>query len=105
MTFEVRVLAITAVVAFKLPTFALPVTASEVRVPTEVMFGCAAVVTVPAVVAAVALATVPVTFAPAIALSPLPLPVKTPVLAVMFAAVMLPLTPKLVNVPTDVMLG
>ena len=30
----------------------LPVTANEVNVPTDVMFGCAAVVTVPAVVAA-----------------------------------------------------
>ena len=29
----------------------LPVTANEVNVPTDVIFGCAAVVTVPAVVA------------------------------------------------------
>ena len=35
-----------------LPAVILPVTASDVSVPTEVMFGCAAVVTVPAVVAA-----------------------------------------------------
>ena len=56
-------------------------------------------------VAVVALATVPVTLAPAIALSPLPLPVNTPVLAVIFAAVIVPFTPRAVSVPTDVMLG
>jgi len=50
----------------------VPVTASVVSVPTLVILGCAAVVTVPAVVALpalvakVALATVPVTFAPVI---------------------------------------
>jgi len=36
----------------KLPTLALPLTSKLVNVPTLVMFGCAAVVTVPAVVAA-----------------------------------------------------
>ena len=55
--------------------------------------------------AVVAYVTAPVTFAPAIALSPLPLPVKIPVLAVMFAAVIVPLTPKLVNVPVLVIFG
>ena len=35
----------------KLPEVILPVTASAVNVPTDVMLGCAAVVTVPAVVA------------------------------------------------------
>ena len=35
-----------------LPVVTLPVTASDVRVPVEVILGCAAVVTVPAVVAA-----------------------------------------------------
>jgi hypothetical protein len=40
-------------------------TVNPVNVPTEVMFGCAAVVTVAAVVAVVALLTVPVTFPPA----------------------------------------
>ena len=35
-----------------MPESILPVTLSELRVPTEVIFGCAAVVTVPAVVAA-----------------------------------------------------
>ena len=45
------------------------------------------------------------TFAPAIALRPLPLPAKTPVLAVILAAVIVPLTPNDVSVPTEVMLG
>ena len=36
------------------PTIALPLTFKSVSVPTEVIFGCAAVVTVPAVVALVA---------------------------------------------------
>ena len=58
-----------------LPASTLPVTFNELSVPTLVIFGCAAVVTVPAVVALVAepalvayaaLATVPVTFAPGI---------------------------------------
>ena len=59
------------------PTVALPATLTKVNVPTEVMFGCAAVVTVPAVIAVVAvvalpavvanvaLATAPTTLAPA----------------------------------------
>ena len=59
----------------------------------------------PAEVANVAFATLPVTLAPAIALRPEPLPVKMPVLAVIFAAVTLPFTPNDVNVPTLVMLG
>ena len=50
-TFEVNVLATTAVVAFKLPTLAFAVTTTELSVPTLVILGCAAVVTVPAVVA------------------------------------------------------
>jgi hypothetical protein len=41
-------------VALTLPAVILPVTANELSVPTEVMLGCAAVVTVPAVVAEVA---------------------------------------------------
>ena len=36
---------------------------------------------------------------------PLPLPVNTPVLAVMLAAVIFPLTPRAVSVPTPVILG
>ena len=78
------------------------------------MFGCAAVVTVPAVVALpavpavsayVALATVPVTLAPANADKPEPLPVNTPVFAVILTAVTVPLTPSPVRVPTEVMFG
>ena len=97
----------TPVLAVILTPVIVPLTPSPVSVPTEVMLPCAAVVTVPAVpaeVANVAFATVPVTLAPAIADSPLPLPVNTPVFAVMFAAVMLPFTPRPVNVPTDVIL-
>jgi hypothetical protein len=55
--------------------------------------------------ALVALATVPVTLAPTSELNPLPLPVNTPVFAVMFAAVIVPFTPSDVNVPTLVMFG
>ena len=47
----------------------LPELLNEVKIPTEVMFACAAVVTVPAEVANVALATVPLTLAPATALA------------------------------------
>ena len=43
-----------------------PETVSDVKVPVDVILGCAAVVTVPAVVAK---ATVPLTFAPATALA------------------------------------
>ena len=63
--------AYTLPVEVKLPTLALAVTITELNVPTEVIFGCAAVVTVPAVVAVpvlvayVAFATVPETLAPA----------------------------------------
>jgi hypothetical protein len=145
----------------------VPLTPSDVNVPTDVILGCAAVVTVPAVVALVAaplnaptkvvavilalpklalmlvlntalelpllldvvnvgytvvevlvfcnnadalvadvaLETVPVTLAPAIALKPLPLPVNTPVLAVNATAVTVPFTPSDVNVPTLVIFG
>ena len=94
-----------------LPALMLPETVSEVREPIDVIFGWAAVVTVPAVVAEVevvaevASGTVPVTFAPVNELNPEPLPVKTPVFAVMFAAVMLPFTVRTDNVPCDVMFG
>jgi hypothetical protein len=59
-----------------------------------------AVAALPAVVAYVALATVPVTFAPGTLVNPKPLPIKRPAVVVM-----LPLTVKLVNVPTLVILG
>ena len=58
----------------------LPLTIRVVSVPTDVMLGCALVVTVPAVpdvpdeTAYVALATVPVTFAPGIAVNPVAAP-------------------------------
>ena len=57
-----------------------PVTDKADKVPVEVMLGCAAVVTVPAVPAVpeltayVALATVPVTLAPGIAVNPVAAP-------------------------------
>ena len=53
-TFEIKVLAVMLPAVAKLPDVVVPVTPSEVSVPTEVIFGCAAVVTVPAVVALVA---------------------------------------------------
>jgi hypothetical protein len=97
----------------KLPDVVLPVTASELNVPTEVMLGCAAVVTVPAVVALVtdieydpvnlALGTVPdaklVAFRlETLAPDPFSVPTKLP-------EVVLPVTANAVNVPTEVMLG
>ena len=63
-------------VLFKLPTFALPLTLTLVNVPTLVIFGWLAVVTVPAITAEFAvfanslyaakfaLATIPFTFGP-----------------------------------------
>jgi hypothetical protein len=86
----------------------LPVTASEVNVPTDVMLGCAAVVTVPAVFAA---ETVPDTFAPAtelalaatVALDARPVNAPVNVVALTLPALMLPVTANEVNVPTDVM--
>ena len=56
----------------------LPVAVNEVSVPTLVIFGCAAVVTVPAVTASVALATVPVTLAPGMLVKPAPDPMNLP---------------------------
>jgi hypothetical protein len=58
-------------VPMKLPAEVLPVTANELSVPTEVMLGCAAVVTVPAVVADVAVGTVPVTLTVTAPVAPL----------------------------------
>jgi hypothetical protein len=72
------------------PITVLPLTSRLVNVPTLVIFGCAFVVTVPAVVALVALvavaalvanvalATVPVTLPPVIEPSPDPLPLILP---------------------------
>jgi len=148
----------------KLPDVVLPDTVKLVSVPVLVILGCAAVITVPAVVALpdkaptnvvavidalpklalilvlitadefpfadeaenvgytvvavdvfcnnadalvaeVALPTVPITLAPTNELNPLPLPVNTPVFAVNATAVTVPFTPKVVNVPTLVILG
>ncbi len=63
----------------KLPLDVLAVTVNELSVPTLVMLGWAAVVTVPAVVADVAvpaLATVPVTLLPLTLVNVAPLPMK-----------------------------
>ena len=54
-------LATTAPAVFRLPALAFPLTVNALSVPTDVMLGCAAVVTVPAVVA---VDTAPVTLAP-----------------------------------------
>ena len=70
--------------AFKLPATTLPDTLNAVSVPTLVMLPCAAVVTVPAVVA---LDTVPVTLAPGMFVSPAPDPKK---LELTFPLLMLP---------------
>ena len=99
-----------------------PVALTLLNVPTDVMFGCAAVVTVPAVVA---VATVPVTLAPGMLVNPAPeplnavastLPLALRVVAEITLApvilppmpppvVILPVTLKLVNSPTLVILG
>ena len=74
----------------------LPFTFNPISVPVLVILGCALAVTVtvvtevPVLIAYVALATVPVTFAPVIELNPLPLPVNIPELAVKLLAVILP---------------
>ena len=60
----------------KLPLVVLPVTVTEVNVPTEVMFGCAAVVTVPAVVADVAVVAVPTVNDAAVPVNPVPAPLN-----------------------------
>ena len=78
----------------------LPVVVTELKVPTDVMFGCAAVYTVPATAE---FATCPVTLPPTTFDKPPASPVNTPVFAVIAEAVIVPLTPKPVNVPNDVM--
>jgi len=86
------------------------VTDNADNVPTLVIFGCAAVVTVPANgvlpadTAYVAFATKP-TLAPAIFDKPPPSPLNNPVFAVNDCAVTIPLTPNADNVPTDVIFG
>ena len=82
-----------------LPILALPDTLKVVNVPVEVIFGCAlvvivlAVVALPALVAYVALATVPVTLPPVILVNDEPFPlivVNTPLLAPIFPTFALP---------------
>ena len=68
---------------FKLPTLALPVTANDVNVPTEVMFRCAFVVSVPIN-----------------KLAPI-----VPLFAYTLLAVIFPVTVKSTSVPTLVILG
>ena len=80
----------TILVPLKLPLVILPVTAKLVRVPTEVILPCAAVVTVPAVVADVANGTVPVTFAPGIAVSPAPDPLNCDPVTVLVTLTVVP---------------
>ena len=94
-----------------LPVMVL-VTVNPVSVPTDVMLGCAAVVTVPAVVAE---ATVPVTLPPGILVSPAPDPLNCDPVTVPVAEinppvsrlpdVVLAVTVKLLSVPTEVMFG
>ena len=72
-----------------------PDTASEVRVPCDVIAGCAAAETVRALVES---GTVPVTFAPVSNESPVPTPTNEP-------EVVAPVTPRETKVPTDVMFG
>ena len=88
-----------------------PLTTNDVSVPTEVILGCAFVVTVPAVVvnpavtAYIALETLPITLAPARFDNPLPLPANRPVIDVKFTEVIFPFTASDVNVPSEVILG
>lgn len=102
----------------KLSLVVLPVTARLVNVPTDVILGCAAVVTVPAVVAEVADvadATVPVTLPPGIDVKPAPDPLNCDPVTCPAAEisppvsklpeVVLAVTVRLPSVPTLVMLG
>jgi hypothetical protein len=82
-------------VAITFPAVILPVTDKLDNVPTLVMLGCAAVVTVPAVVAE---ATVPEIFDALIPNNCRPLPTKS-------VPIMVPDTVSEVNVPNDLMLG
>ena len=118
----IKKLAVAAFPKLALPEEILPVTPRLVNVPTEVIFGCAAVYTVPATralptcpdtlapataFAVVANATAPVTFAPVIELSAEPLPdtlVNTPFVAPILPTFALPVTlnaPAVVKLPPD----
>ena len=93
-----------------LPAVTLPVTDKLLNVPTEVIFGWAFAVTVPAVDALPIKVptTVPNTLPNTLPVNvPVTLPFKLPVKVVAFTlpAVILPVTDKLLNVPTLVILG
>jgi len=92
VTFDTSVEAVTA---FDTP--------SDVNVPTEVMFGCAAVVTVPAVVADPAVATFK--FATWVVLVTVNGAVPIATFDTSVEAVTAPDTPSDVNVPTEVIFG
>ena len=87
--------ALTVPAVAMLPPVTVPVTLKLLRVPTDVMLGCALVYTVPATRA---LPTCPVTLPPVIELKPEPLPLT-------FPASTLPVTLTELSVPTLVMLG
>jgi len=74
-------------------------TVNPVNEPTEVIFGCAAVVTVPAVVALVARGTVPVTLAPAKEVKLAPDPTNK-LADITFAPVIFPPEPDVTILPT-----
>ena len=108
-------LAVTKLPRLALPDVILPVTVNAVKVPVLVIFGCAAVVTVPAVVALVARGTVPVTLAPVNEVKLAPEPTNklaettfAPVIfppepdVTILPAVTLPVTVNEPNVPTEV---
>jgi len=95
----VKKLAVTRLPRLALPDVILPVTVKLVKVPVLVMFGCAAVVTVPAVVALVASGTVPVTLAPAKEVKLAPDPTNK-LAETTFAPVIFPPVPDVIILPT-----
>ena len=87
----------------------VPLTPNEVRVPTDVILGCAAVVTVPAVVALPAVVAVPALATLRLATWVVDVTVNGAVPVVILltnlVAVTTPFTPSEVNVPTLVIFG
>jgi len=92
----VKKLAVTKLPRLALPALILPVTVNAVKVPVLVMFGCAAVVTVPAVVAR---GTVPVTLAPVNEVKLAPDPTNK-LAETTFAPVRFPPVPEVTILPT-----
>ena len=78
-----------------MPPCTLPLTLKLANVPVLVMFGCAAVVTVPAVVALVALPTAPLTLLPATLLAVVAYATAPFTLAPLMYVILLPLPLKL----------